>query len=575
MSLHKKLTRSYVTLIAAVAVILLLGSFLSMCLFTLPNIRLSMQSKVSELINRIDEEYSYLERAADTAFLNLNEIEYPIISGEDGNELQRYNKINSCLYLMRSVYTDVKWAFLFDSDGQVYADNVLIERALEKEFDSGYHSALESDHGRTYAYGLRRIDALDEETPVLLVGKKIRYVYNLKDVGYLYVATDKSVLDGLYSEQRMYSGQQIYICGRDGMVLSSTDGDSIGRAFGREISTDGWFIRHNGRFWLYKCQHIDRIDADIVLMIPMGEFFRPNLMYVLVILVATAAGLFFAFRESANITRRILDPLYRLTETMNEVRSGNMDVRSTEEMQDDEIGLLASSFNHMLGRIEELIESVKKKQQEKTYIELALQQNKIQPHFLYNSLNTVSALCQMDQLEEASNVSQLIAEYYRAVLSGGRDIVTVGEELNNVELYLRIIQASRSAPLKYSVQCSERAANCLIPKLSLQPFAENSVKHGFCGTAEDELKITVTEENGYVSISVIDNGIGTEPELLRRAMNANNSEHFGIYSVCRRMQLLCGDNYCLLTDSVPGVGTVVTLRYSATALEQDGDTAAP
>ncbi len=566
MSLLNKLNRSYIVLISAVCLIMLFGSLLSMLLYSLPNTRIAMQSKLNELENRINEEFSYLERAADTAFLNLNEIEYSVFSGEEGNDLQRYNKINSSLYLMRSVYSDVRWAFLFDNEGRAYADNVIVEQALESRFDNSYKDALASSHGKTYIYGLRHVPALDENAPVLLVGKMIRYVFNVRNVGFLFVAAEKSVLDTLYKEQVLFDGQQIIICSEEGVILSSTDPNTIGSSVDESLLQADWRADYLGRSWICQHKHVDSIQANIILLIPAAEFFKANYIYFLLIVIAAVVGLVFAFFESANITERVLTPLHRLTATINEVRRGNVNVRCEEDAGDDEIGVLASSFNHMLGHIEQLISSVEQKQQEKTYVELALQQNKIQPHFLYNSLNTISALCQMGQTEEASIASQLVAQYYRAVLSGGRDIITIKEELHNVELYLQIVQISRSNPIIYSIRYQDPVSLFRIPKLSLQPFVENAVKHGFRGAADDKLEIDVSESEGFVSIVVRDNGIGTDPAVFSEAMRVNNGEHFGIYSVCKRMQLLCGDAYRLEADSRPGLGTSVTLVFPASEL---------
>ncbi len=570
MSLHKKLSRSYVLLISTVSLIMLVGSFLAVSLVALPNIRISMQSKLSELENRINEQFSYLERAADSAFLNMNEVEYSSISGEKGSELLHYNTINSCLYMMRLVYTDVQWAFLLDGDGKAYADNVLIERALQSGFDDSFNAVLASGHGRTHVFGLQSIPSINGGAPVLLVGKDIHYVFNIKSIGYLYVAVDTTALDTLYKEEMLYDGQQIYICDQNETILSSTDVSSIGFVFDAKSGKNGSLVRYDGRTWLCQRQYVDSLDADIVMLIPAGELFKTNNLYILVLIIAFINGFIFAFFESSRITRSILAPLHRLSDAMNEVRSGNISVRCGEEEEDREIRLLAISFNHMLERIGQLIESVKQKQQEKASIELTLQQNKIQPHFLYNSLNTVSALCQMGQLNEASHAAQLIAQYYRAVLSGGRDIVTLGEELHNVELYLQIIRVSCSHSFHYRLICDNKSIfNCPIPKLTLQPFVENAVKHGFRGLEEDEISITVNEENRYISIVIEDNGIGAEEKVFADALDERNPEHFGIKSVGNRMQLLCGEDYSLTTQSRPGTGTKITLRYPALDLPAD------
>jgi two-component system sensor histidine kinase YesM len=153
------------------------------------------------------------------------------------------------------------------------------------------------------------------------------------------------------------------------------------------------------------------------------------------------------------------------------------------------------------------------------------------------------------------------------VLSGGRDIITLGEEMHNVELYLQIIRVSRSEPFRLNIVCPDDSVLLYpIPKLTLQPFVENTVKHGFRGTESDELSVTIHEEDCYLSIVIEDNGIGVEQEVLNEAMCEDCDEHFGITSVRRRMQLLCGEDYSMSAESRPGEGTRVILRYHASEL---------
>ena len=212
-SIHQKLTRSYLSLIVAVAVLMLAGFLLTIWLSTLPNIRLTMQSKLTELQNRLNSQMDYLEQAADTAFLDLNDLDGALLFDENANSVLKYGNITQSLYLLRQVYDDIESAVLFGADGEIYAGNNIMEDSLREDFDPGLHEALEDAHGRTLSLGLRLVPAIDPERPVLLAGKLLRYIDNSRAIGYLYVAADHELLDALYAESIITAGQQIFLHG--------------------------------------------------------------------------------------------------------------------------------------------------------------------------------------------------------------------------------------------------------------------------------------------------------------------------------------------------------------------------
>lgn len=564
-SIHQKLTKSYLVLLMTVVLVMFIGSALVISLSTLPNMRLTMQSKSNELKNRIGEQFGYLDRAADTGFLNLNGIERSVLF--DGGGITKYNSINDSLYRMRLVYSDVRHAVFFDPNGNIYADNSLLESALAAEFDRSMHAVLEAKHGRTHCFGIMELPCLAQDEPLLVVGRMIRCIDNLEVAGYLYVTADHSLLDELYSEQMICEGQRIYLCDAEGSILSSSEPDSAEDSIEllRKASGSRLLVRHEGNLWLYHQEYIEDTGLYAVLLVPVMKLYKSSGISVLVMVLALVIGLVVAFFESSGISRRILNPLMKLTETVNRVQDGNMDLRCEVE-GDDEVGLLASSFNSMLQRIETLIEQLGLEQQEKLRTELSVQQNRIQPHFLYNTINTISALCDMGRTEEASRMSSLVAKYYRSVLSDGKDIITVEKELGFVELYFRILLSTKPDAFSYSIDCEEAVKNVPIPKMTLQPLVENAVKHGFTGRQGNIIEIKALSRDGRMLIRISDNGKGLDTAEFTRITKSPDGGHFGIFSVCRRMELLCGGSYTLSAESEPDVGTEITLSYDMTQI---------
>ena len=563
-SFHKKLTVSYIYLLIAVAVIMLLGLVLTVWVSVLPSMRITMQSKVNELGNRLDEECSYLMTAIDSAFLNINSIDSTILFSSDTDNLKKYNAINNHLYLTRQMYDGVDMFFIFDTEGKVYADSSILEAELSSSFDTSLHEVLESEHGRTYSFGL--YDPSDEDGlgPVILVGKMLRYIDDIQKIGYLYAIADGSVLDKLYEEQMISKGQRIYLLNSEGVVLSSTEKDELGTVL--DISGDEARVLTvaDGGLWLRQQKYVPSLHAELILLIPALELYKSSGISVIVVLAALLFGLAFAIYQAGIITKRTLSPLTALTNTANEIADGNMQVRCAESSESTEIAVLSKSFNSMLDRIEQLIASLDAVHKEKLRTELAVQQNKIQPHFLYNVLNTISALCQLEENEDACRISHMTAEYYRSVLSDGQDIVTIGQELEHVQLYFEITSHSRSDAIAFSLQCDPEAVILPIPKMTIQPLVENAVKHAFLSPRGNTIDISISvSRKSQVRICVKDNGIGMNLSSFDDIISGRCEGHFGLYSVKRCLELVCGKDYSFSAESAPGKGTAIIIEYDA------------
>lgn len=575
-SFHKKLTVSYIYLLIAVAVIMLLGLVLTVWISVLPSMRITMQSKVNELGNRLDEECSYLMTAIDSAFLNINSIDSTILFSSDTDNLKKYNAINNHLYLTRQMYDGVDMFFLFDTEGKVYADSSILEAELSSSFDTSLHEVLESEHGRTYSFGL--YDPSDEDGlgPVILVGKMLRYIDDIQKIGYLYAIADGSVLDKLYEDQMISKGQRIYLLNSEGVVLSSTEKDELGTVL--DISGDEARVLTvaDGGLWLRQQKYVPSLHAELILLIPALELYKSSGISVIVVLAALLFGLAFAIYQAGIITKRTLSPLTALTNTANEIADGNMQVRCAESSESTEIAVLSKSFNSMLDRIEQLIASLDAVHKEKLRTELAVQQNKIQPHFLYNVLNTISALCQLEENEDACRISHMTAEYYRSVLSDGQDIVTIGQELEHVQLYFEIASHSRSDAIVFSLQCDPEAVILPIPKMTIQPLVENAVKHAFLSPRGNTIDISISvSRKSQVRICVKDNGIGMNLSSFDDIISGRCEGHFGLYSVKRCLELVCGKDYSFSAESEPGKGTAIIIEYDAGNISKDTGAGSP
>jgi len=257
------------------------------------------------------------------------------------------------------------------------------------------------------------------------------------------------------------------------------------------------------------------------------------------------------------LTRMITKPLKELENGAQEIAKGNLEV-SFDFDTNDEIGSLARIFNHMTKEIAGLFKQVDEEARKRTTYELALVQEQVKPHFLYNTLDIIIMLIEMNKPREASRVTRKLADYYKSSLSSSADIVTIEKELRIIEDYLDLQLMRYKDKFTYNITMDDSLSNVLLPKMTLQPLVENAIYHGLkykegWGTID----INVTSEKEKAIIKVSDDGVGMDGETLEVMLKNkdNPEEHFGVYSVVHRLKLYYGDQCNVDVISNVGEGT--------------------
>ena len=212
------------------------------------------------------------------------------------------------------------------------------------------------------------------------------------------------------------------------------------------------------------------------------------------------------------------------------------------------------------------MELIRQEQDKLRTMELALLQSQINPHFLYNTLDTIIWLVETGKNDQAVEMVTSLSNFFRSSLSKGRDIITLREEEVHVRSYLEIQQVRYKDILQYHIQVQPELHDCVIPKLTLQPLVENALYHGIKLTRRQGIiAVDARREEDSVCICVKDNGAGMSPERLRQLQDSLDSEEeqigFGVRTVYRRLKLLFGDACRMTIDSAPDQGTTITLQF--------------
>lgn len=267
---------------------------------------------------------------------------------------------------------------------------------------------------------------------------------------------------------------------------------------------------------------------------------------------------------------RPLKDLYRMTQ---KVAEGDFLARATIHTK-DEIAVLAQGFNTMAENIQTLIDKVKEDERKMRQIDLRLLQEQINPHFLYNTLDTIVWLIEGNESEEAVNMVVTLSDFFRLVLSKGKELISMQEEEHHIDCYLTIQQVRYHDILEYDIEIDQVLYQYQIIKMTLQPLVENALYHGIkYKRAKGYIHITGEKEGDRIHLAVRDNGVGMEQEELehlRREIERpckETEKGFGLANVNERIRMYYGSEYGLEIQSQKGKGTLVEVTIPAIPIE--------
>jgi two-component system sensor histidine kinase YesM len=279
----------------------------------------------------------------------------------------------------------------------------------------------------------------------------------------------------------------------------------------------------------------------------------------------------------------LIRPIRHLQFMMRIVREGTLNKRA-KVMTYDEIGLLTEDFNRMVDEIERLIHEVYETKLRERDSDLAALQSQINPHFLYNTLETINMMAiRQSNLQISSTVSSL-GKLLRYTVDNKEKHVYMREEFRFVDAYLQIQSTRLEGRLQVNWKTLPRFDYCLVPKLFLQPFVENAIEHGLGNHAVLALTISALEEEGHLLISVSDNGVGMSegqmdelekrliarlPSIVERDTFEKPKHGFALRNVHQRISLLYGDGYGVSIDRQAPAGCTFIIRLPKVEEEQN------
>ncbi len=279
--------------------------------------------------------------------------------------------------------------------------------------------------------------------------------------------------------------------------------------------------------------------------------------WAIIVFICFAIGITISVILSLIFSHSISKPLGSLVKSMKSIQKGNFETK-LERTGIKEFDELAVTFNVMVKRIERLLEKTREEEAKSAEAERKALESQMNPHFLFNTLNTIKALAKMHGEIEIYQTTLKLGKLLRSSIDNRKPVASIRESIDLVECYLSIQKLRFGEKLEYTIDCPEELLDIETPKLILQPIVENAVTHGLSEKIGDwKIGISIRMEGEKLIMSVKDNGVGFDhiPDMA----SLENGQHTGLYNVYRRLELKYGKAFSMKIESEKGNGTFVVI----------------
>ncbi|EGA90851.1 histidine kinase [Planococcus donghaensis MPA1U2] len=417
------------------------------------------------------------------------------------------------------------------------------------------------------------VSSFEKKDVVLTAGRSIIDPKTNEKLGYVMIDVKDMSFASLYKPSEVNAKEQFYLLDKQGYLVTSVpsvneSADAVDlAALDRTLSGDSGFMDITWKDKPSILSYYTSDDAEFKLLsiIPLKTVEQQdNLIFNLTwnfALIGIIISAWLAYYLSKTVTR----PLYKLMFLMNEVEKGNLNIRFSSKYNDD-IGIFGLRFNRMLSRLKSLLQDSYEKQLRLQESEIKALRAQINPHFLYNTLETVNWLARLNGSSDISKIVVSLGDILRYSIRKGNNMVTVKEDLKQLQNYLTIQEFRYRDKFTSQVDIDEEVMERLIPALIIQPLVENAIVHGMeSKTEEGTIHIRLRAEASGMQILIEDDGVGVDPEtfalISADMVEATSFETLGIgiENVRRRLYLSYGEHFTWSLSTEPGKGTRIEI----------------
>ena len=453
----------------------------------------------------------------------------------------------------------------------VYNDNPYFHRAINEVKHTKWYADLTTAPFRQWFTPADFVDAEQEKDAYF---SYMRVLYPMENwgehTGIFRVDISQTQFMRSLAETTVTPGSVMLFMTEEDIILSSKeyvlDQETLHAVIAADAKNDWSLLSVQGERHYVLCEKIVPSGWMLAILIPYSDIVATSsqLRLGMVCLMLGLASI--AYLIAMALANSILKRIYKLSDATKEIQTDKfVPLKDTSQ---DEIGDLSRRFNEMVEKIDRLMDEKVQYGRDIKNLELKALQAQINPHFLYNTLDTINCLAIQKDAPEITKVVSSLASFYKLSLSKGREKILIRDELAHAKMYINIMNSRFPGQIQTIWDIAPGIENYSIIKIVLQPIIENAVIHGIFEkeSGSGTLRIRGWEEGEDICISIADDGIGMTQEIIdtnfmpQSQVLTQTSGGYGIRNICDRIRIAYGQTYGLLCESKPGEGTKVTIR---------------
>lgn len=532
----------------------------------------------TEVIDKLDTTFSDLYG---TTIIPLYLPDMQDFLDNNDSYIQKSSNLKPYLNIINTNNNGQYSTYFFDKSGNVFTNSYANGEYSRKDTDSFFKEVqdkAEKAQGSSVLLGPDKItDIMGQPKYVLTIARSIlnTKVPTYKSVGLIAIDVNLKMFDNtIQNIDKVTKGKTLIIDEKNKIIYGSDftqvnrtydEGEVLSKATGQSGS---FILQSQDTECMFIYASMPKTGWKMFVRIPTSVLYedavKNSSMVVIVSLVAGVIAILLYMAIAITFTK----PLRKLSRLMKRVQKGDMDVYF-DVKYNDEVGLVATSFNNMIKQIKDLIDEIYLTKLRKQQAELDVLQGQINPHFIYNTMETIRMLSVLNGVNELAEISSTFGSMLRYSVNRGQETVTVRDELNHLEKYVYLQNKRFLDKFVLTIDIPEHYMDMQTIKLLFQPLVENSILHGLeKKKGVGNIAITLEDTAEFLFFRIKDDGIGIEPEILRqitmRLEDANvlsdDKTHIGLKNVNERIKLSYGEKYGLTVNSQEGSYTEVILR---------------
>ncbi|MFC5529738.1 sensor histidine kinase [Cohnella yongneupensis] len=488
--------------------------------------------------------------------------------------LQKERQIDNYIELLSNFKQGTDSIYIFDNFGHVFykTNSEGLRKDIQERYEDWSKQARESN--KPLLMSTHEISTSNTSRYVFSIIQDIKNTSTLESVGTFVIDANMKVIEKeIQGLDRVTKGKTIIVDSANRVIYDSKQAllaqDLTGDpAVQRAVDDNGSFkIDIDHQAYIVQYLKSKKTQWKMLVYTPISQLNKEAVTTQKFTIIASLIIIGFALCVSVYLSFALTNPLQKMARLMRKVQEGDLEVRFNIKYS-DEVGVLGKNFNRMIKHIKELIEEIHVTGNRKRIAEMEALQSQINPHFIYNTLETLRMTALIHDDKEMSNMIYSLGQLLRYSINRGNEVVTLRDELEHLTKYLQLQNYRFEDKFIFEPDMPESLMDCKMIKLLLQPIVENAIFHGLENKKHQSIiRITAAIEQGKLVCLISDNGDGMDEDtlhLLRAQIDADDYDHqskhgIGLRNVHQRIKLHYGHAYGLEIESEPGVGTTVKL----------------